>query len=115
MLRLRHSPAHELREDPPHVAGERRVGHTRLLELHDVVVVAVDLAHESDGRRRGAREVRRVDADHGSRAGRVEERHHPGDDPAPVVPDEDGPLDADRVEQADEIARQVMDVVGLHG
>ena len=43
----------------------------------------------------------------------MKQRHRPGDDAAPVVADEDGLLDLQRVEQADEIAGQMMDVVGL--
>ena len=42
----------------------------------------------------------------------MEQRHHPHDQAAPVVADEDRALDAERVEQADQVAGQVMDVVG---
>lgn len=42
----------------------------------------------------------------------MEERHRPGHEAAPVVAGEDGALDSEHVEEADEIAGQVMDVVG---
>ena len=43
------------------------------------------------------------------------QRHLPDDDAAPVVADEDRLLDAEMVEQADEVAGQMLDVVGLDG
>ena len=43
----------------------------------------------------------------------MEERHLPGDDAAPVVADEDGALQAERVEESDEIASEMVDVVVL--
>ena len=62
---------------------------------------------------RRARQVRRVHADHARDPLRMEHGHRPHHEPAPVVPDEHRALDAEGVEQADEVAGQVVDVVGL--
>jgi hypothetical protein len=43
---------------------------------------------------------------------RVEQWHHPHHQATPVVAHEDGALDADRVQQAYQVAGQVVDVVG---
>ena len=62
----------------------------------------------------GARSVvRRVDADHAGDAIDVAQRHLPDDEAAPVVADEDRLVDLEMVEQADEIAGQVLHVVVL--
>ena len=111
-VRQRHAPPHELAEHAPHVARERRSATPGCLEVHDVVVVAERRAHQRDGRHRRARQIGRVDADHARRARRMEQRHHPDDEAAPVVADEHGALDVERVEQADQVARQMVDVVG---
>ena len=111
--RERHAAAHSLREDAAHVARQRRLGDAGLLEIHDVLVLAEGGADQRDRRHRRARQVRRVDADHardarGCSSGIVHTTR-----PPQSWPDEDGLLDAERVEQADQIAGQVMDVVGL--
>jgi hypothetical protein len=70
--------------------------------------------HQVGGPHRRAREIGRVDADHGLDAMRSEQRHLPGDDAAPVVSDHDRLLDAERVEQAGEIADQMVNRVCVH-
>src|SRR5579872_7014081 len=55
----------------------------------------------------------RVDPDHASDAIAVPKRHLPNDKPAPVVADEDSLVDFQMIEQADEIAGQVLHIVGL--
>jgi hypothetical protein len=45
-------------------------------------------------------------------ATRVQDRHRPDHEAAPVVAREDRALDAEHVEQADQVAAQVVDVVG---
>ena len=44
----------------------------------------------------------------------VQQRHLPHDEAAPVVADEDGPLDAQVVEQADQVTGEVGHVVVGH-
>ena len=43
----------------------------------------------------------------------MEDRHRPGDEAAPVVADEDGALDVERVEQGDQIAGELGEAVCL--
>ena len=57
--------------------------------------------------------MRRVDADHAGDAIEVAQRHLPDDEAAPVVADEDRLVDLEMIEQADEIASQMLDVVVL--
>ncbi len=57
----------------------------------------------------------RVDADHAGDAIDVPQRHLPDDKTAPVVADENRLVDLEMVEQADEIAGQMLDVVGFDG
>ncbi len=59
--------------------------------------------------------VGRVDADHAGDAIDMAQRHLPDDKAAPVVADEDRLVDLEMIEQADEIAGQVLDVVGFDG
>src|SRR5450631_2747477 len=59
--------------------------------------------------------MRRVDADHASDAADVAQRHLPDDEAAPVVADEDCLVDLEMGEQADQIAGQMLDVVGFYG
>ena len=57
--------------------------------------------------------MRRVDADHAHDAIDMPQGHLPDDKTAPVVADENRLLDLEMVEQTDEIAGQVLDVVGF--
>src|SRR6185369_14186215 len=43
----------------------------------------------------------------------MEDRHRPGDEAAPVVADEDGTLDFERIEEANQIAGELGEPVGL--
>jgi hypothetical protein len=43
----------------------------------------------------------------------MEDRHRPGDEAAPVVADEDGTLDLERIEEANQIAGELGEPVGL--
>ncbi len=57
--------------------------------------------------------MRRVDADDTGDAIEMPQRHLPDDKAAPVVADENRLVDLKMIEQADEIAGQMLDVVGL--
>ena len=57
--------------------------------------------------------MRGVDADNAGDAIDMPQRHLPDDEAAPVVADEDRLVDLQMIEQADEIAGQMLDVVGL--
>jgi hypothetical protein len=60
-----------------------------------------------------AGDERDAHAAHAGDARWVQQGQLPHDDRAPVVPDEDGLVDAELVEDADEVAGEVEDVVGL--
>ena len=110
-----HAAAHQLLEHEPHARVEHALGHAGLLEPRDVVPfdpVVHQRAEQRERRDRRARQVRRVHADHAGHALGVQHRHRPDHEAAPVVPREDRALDAEHVEQAGEVARQVVDVVG---
>ena len=71
------------------------------------------LRNSSIGSAQGAVGVRRVDADNAGDAIDMPQRHLPDDEAAPVVADEDRLLDLQMIEQADEIAGQMLDVIGF--
>src|SRR3954469_3550573 len=54
-----------------------------------------------------------INADHACDAIDMPQRHLPDDKAAPVVADENRLVDLEMIEQADEIAGQVLDVVSL--
>jgi hypothetical protein len=58
--------------------------------------------------------VRRIDPDDAGDAGDVAQRHLPDDEAAPIVTDKNSLLDPEMIEQFDEIAGELFDVVGLH-
>ncbi|MGY2934351.1 hypothetical protein ACVWZ6_003953 [Bradyrhizobium sp. GM6.1] len=90
------------------------VGLTRgILELHDIHLFAEARAQELDRIGPGAVGMRRIDADHAGDPVDVPEWHLPDDKTAPVMADEDRLIDLKMVEQADQIAGQVLDVVVL--
>ena len=60
----------------------------------------------------GAAHQRSVDADHPGHAIRVQQRHHPHDQAAPVVAHEYGFVDLPNVQQSDQILAQFHDRVG---
>jgi hypothetical protein len=97
-------------------AVEYLVGATRgILKLHDIHLLAEALAQQFDRVRRRTAGVRGVDSDHAGDAVDMPQRHLPDDKAAPVVTDEDRLADSKVIEQADEIAGQMLDVVGLDG
>ena len=111
-VRERHAPPHELAEHTPHVAGERRLGDARLPGSGR----CSDCPRTPRASARRAASARAADTgvltpDHARGPRRMEQRHHPDDEAAPVVADEHGALDVERVEQADEVARQMAHVV----
>src|SRR3981189_3239828 len=57
--------------------------------------------------------MRRVDSNHPGDAIDVAQRHLPDDKAAPVVADENRLVDLEMIEQADQIAGQVFDVIGF--
>ena len=61
----------------------------------------------------GARVVRCVDADHAGDAIDMSQRHLPHDEAAPVMTDENRLVDLEMIEQPDQIAGQVLDIVGF--
>ena len=113
-----HAPApgnpapHQLVEDQPRLAIQHRLGHRRPLEPENVeaLVVGEHLAEDLGGRER---HVRRVHPDHAGGAIRMEHGHGPRHEPAPVVPDEDGPRDPERVEQPHEVPGELLHAVRL--
>src|SRR5438876_59660 len=86
-----------------------------VLKLHDIHVLAESLAEQFDRVRRRTVGVWRVDSNHAGDAVDVPQRHLPDDKAAPVVADENRLVDFEMVEQADEIAGQVLHIVGLDG
>ena len=110
----RHAPADHLLEDQPGVSVEHAFRHPFRLEPENVelLVVGEELAEEAGGRER---DVRGIDADHPGGPVRMEHGHRPGHEAAPVVPGEDGALEAQGIEQRDQIAGEVLEIVGLHG
>src|SRR5581483_1342214 len=60
-----------------------------------------------------ARKMRRVDADHAGNAIGMPQRHLPDDEATPVVADEDRLADLEMIEQADEIAGEMLEIVIL--
>ena len=110
----RHRLAHEGVEGLLDPAAEDPVGLARgVLELDDIHVLAETLAQQLDRIGRRPVGVRRIDADHAGDAVDMPQRHLPDDEAAPVVADEDRLVDLEMVEQADQIAGEVLDVVGL--
>src|SRR5579863_2245367 len=109
----RHRLAHEGIEGLLHAAVENLIGFARrILKLHDVHVLAKALAQQFDRIRRRAVEVRRIDSDHAGHTIGMSHRHLPDDKSAPVVSDEYRLVDLQIIEQTDEIAGQVLEVVG---
>jgi len=86
---------------------------TPVLEIDDVHVFAVGGAHQRDRVHRCAAQQRRVDADDAGDALGVKLRHAPSNEAAPVVADDDRLLDLERIEQTDEVAGEIVDVVLL--
>ena len=106
--------AHEGVEGLLDAAAEDPVRLARgILKLHDVHAVAEPLAEQLDRIGRRAVVMRRVDADHAGDAVEMAQRHLPDDEAAPVVADEDRLVDLEMIEQPDEIAGQMLHVVGL--
>ena len=106
------------REHAPHrrrrIATEVRVGDAGLLEVEDVEErVAEHLAHDLDGWHRAAREERNAHAHDTGDAFRRQQRELPHDHRAPVVADEHRAFLADVVEEAEQVVREVLDVVVL--
>ncbi|MGY4373908.1 hypothetical protein ACVWZ3_001547 [Bradyrhizobium sp. i1.3.6] len=85
----------------------------RILELHDVHLVAEASAQKLDRIGPGTVGMRRVDADHPRNPVDVPQRHLPDDEAAPVVTDEDGLVDLEMIEEPNEVVGQMFDVVGL--
>ena len=113
-LGARHRLAHEGIEGLLDPAAKNPVGLARgVLKLDDIHLVAEALAEQLDRIGRRAIGMRRVDADHAGDAVDMPQRHLPDNKAAPVVADEDRLVDLQMVEQADQIAGQVLDVVGL--
>ena len=77
------------------------------------MLLAEALAQQFDRIGRRAVGVRGVDADNAGDAIDMPQRHLPDDEAAPVVADEDRLVDLEMIEQADEIAGQMLDVIGL--
>ena len=71
------------------------------------------LAEQLDRIDRRAIGMRRVDADDAGYAIDVSHRHLPDDEPAPVVTDENRLVDPEMIEQPDEVAGQMLEVVSL--
>ena len=57
--------------------------------------------------------MRRIDADDAGDAVAMPKRHLPDDEAAPVVADENRLVDLQMIEQTDEIAGQMLEIVGL--
>ena len=104
-------PTHEHVEGGPDFAVEDRIRLAVFLEVDDVHLLPHSRAHDGDRIDRRAQHVGRVQPDHRRGAGGMHQRHLPHDDAAPVVADEDRLVDAEMVEQPDQIPRQVRHVV----
>src|SRR5262249_34542652 len=101
------------RQDRAHPPVHLRLGDAGLLEPRDVL--PLHLAAD-DGEMLGHARERHIgsadprDAEH---ALGIEDRHCPGNEAAPVVADEDGTLDLERIEEADQITSKLAESVGL--
>ncbi len=107
-------------EHPAHgagrVASELGVGHPRLLEVEHVEEgVPEELAHHLRRRLGPAGHERHAHPDHSRHPLGGELGQGPGDDRPPVVADHDGLLDALGVEDGEQVAGEVLDVVVLDG
>src|SRR4051794_9110067 len=86
-----------------------------VLKLHDIHVLAETLPEQLDRVGRRTVGVRRVDAHYARDTIDMPQWHLPDDKTAPVVANENCLLDVEMVEQTDEIAGQVLDIVSFDG
>ena len=109
-----HRLAHEAIEGLLDPAAEDRVRCApRRLKLDAVHALAEAFAEYPDRIDRRARRVRRIDPDDAGDAGGMAQGHLPDHETAPIVADENCLVDMQVIEQADQVAGQMLEVVGL--
>ena len=105
----------EAADDAARVGVEFLLGDARLLEVENVEeIVAVGFLERGDDRLGRPPAVGHAHRHQRGEAVGVQQHAVPRDDRPPVVPDDNGGLLPERVDQTDDVGREVLDVVVAH-